>query len=43
MHRSKFKNVYNKKRTNVNWANYNNNGIFESRYFGEVRKNIFKI
>ena len=29
MHRSKLKNIYNKKRTNDNWANYKkNNGIF---------------
>ena len=46
MHRSKLKNVYNKKRTDVNWANYKkkkNDGIFVPRYFGELRKNMFKI
>ena len=40
VHRSKLKN---KIRTDVNWANYKNNGIFVSRYFGELRKTIFKI
>ena len=28
MHRSKLKNIYNKKRTNDNWADYKNKGIF---------------
>ena len=43
MHRSKLKNIYNKKRTDLNWANYKKQRIFVSRYFGELRKNIFKI
>ena len=43
MHRSKLKNIYNKKRTDVNCANYKKNRIVVSCYFGELRKNIFKI
>ena len=36
MHSSKLKNIY-KKRADVNRANYKNNGILLSRYFGEIR------
>ena len=43
MRRSQLKNIYNKERTDVNKSNCENNGIFVSRYFGELRKTIFKI
>ena len=35
MHRSKLKNIFNKKMADVNWANYKN-GIFVMLYFGEL-------
>ena len=43
MYRSKLKNIINKKRADANSSNCKNNGTFVSRYFGELRKTIFKI
>ena len=43
MHRPKSRNIYNKKGADVIGQTMKNNRIFVSRYFGELRQNIFKI